>query len=379
MRFAAIVFGLVLLSQLASGAQAQTSGAQSHDTACPYPVLLSNNNMQTYIKLFSQELLNALAAGKQFPDAPRTVTVKETLGPIYIFMADHGWPKDLTTAVSKLMSGPEEDIVACFPRLELVRRNVQENFDRKRQQEATQQDQDTNQEQPTVVNAANCRAAMESGMVPGTREIFERNVLPQILSRQVQNLGQEVAKSLENEPVTAKDFADPQSSRGRLTGKFGAIIKKRLGDLGDWVTSSWYPSNPACFPALRPVLDKFELRAQTAAVTARTERQERADRAEKQEQQREEALAEQGYTQMSIKDFLLDGKDLAARGAKVALQGAYAREGNLDVLYASRADLMRLRYNTQLRVPLLIDGLALGARNNAEVSVLRCCFSGDWV
>jgi hypothetical protein len=226
--------------------------------------------MQTYIKLYSQELLNEIAAGKQFPDQPGTVTVKEILGPIYIFLADHGWPADITRAVSKLMSGPDEDTVACFPRLELVRRNLQENFDSKRRQETTQQNQDHKEEQPAVLNAADCRAVMEATMPPGTREIFERNVLPQILSQKVQNLGQEVAKSLENEPVSAGDIVHPQSSRRRLTGKFGAIMNKRLEDLGDWITSSWYPSNPACFPVLRPVLDRFESRTEMAALTSRT-------------------------------------------------------------------------------------------------------------
>ncbi len=238
-------------------------GTQSQDAACPYPVLLSNNDMQTYIKVYSQEILNALAAGKQFSDQPRTATVKEILGPIYIFMADHGWPKDITGAVSKLMSGPEADIVICFPRSELVRRNLQENFDNKRRREATQQNQEHKQEQPAVVNATDCRTAMESGMAPVTHKIFERDALPQILSQKVQSLGQEIAKSLENEPVAAEDIADPGSSRQRLNDKFGAIMKKRLEDLGDWVTSR-YPSIPACFPALRPVLDNFELRAQTA-------------------------------------------------------------------------------------------------------------------
>ena len=373
MRFPAIVIGL-LLTQIASGAQAQPSGTQAQNTTCPFPVLLSNDDIQMYIKSYSQQFLNELAAGKQFSDQPRTITVKELLGPIYVFIADHGWPKDITRAVSKLMSGPEEDIMACFPRLELVRRNLQENFDRRRGREAAQPNQDHKQDQAAVVNAADCRAAMESGMTAGTRQIFERNVLPQILSQKVQNLGQEVAKSLETEPVTAEDIGDPQSSRRRLTGKFGAIMNKRLEDLGDWITSGWYPNNPACFPALRPVLDRFELRAQTAAVTARIEKQKKADIAEKQEHQREEALAEQGYALTSIGDFLLDGKDLAAREAKVALQGTYTREGNLDVLYASRKDLMMSRYNrnTQLRVPLLADGASRSLRQ----TMLKCQSAG---
>ena len=113
--------------------------ALAQNTACPYPVLLSND-MQTYIKMFSQETLNALATGKQFSDKPRTITIKELLGPIYNYMAGSGsgWPKEMTMAVSNLMSGPEEDIVTCFPRLELVRINSQQYFDRKAQQEPAQ-------------------------------------------------------------------------------------------------------------------------------------------------------------------------------------------------------------------------------------------------
>jgi hypothetical protein len=309
---------LLIGALLVSGSSVKAEDIpQTEDTACPYPALLSNKDMQTYIKLVTQEILNSLAAGKQFSDQPRTVTVKEILGPLYIFIADHGWPKDITGAVSKLMSGPEEDIVACFPRLELVRRNLQENFDHKRPQEGTQQSQNPEQnpiqrqEQRPVLNAADCRAAMQmkGPGSDGMNAIFEKNILPRVLSRDIQHLGEEVAQSLENEPVTAEDIAHPALSRQRLMAKFGGIMAHRLIELGDSPTASWNPSNPACFPALGPVLDKFELRAQTAAVTERTEKQERADRAEKQEQQRQEALAEQGYTQMSVENFLLDGKE----------------------------------------------------------------------
>ena len=134
MRFAAILFGLVL-SQIASGTQAQAGGAQTQNTACPYYVLLSNN-IQTYIKVYSQSLLNELAAGKQLSDKPHTVSVKEILGPVYNYMASSAWPQGMTMAVSKLMSGPDEDIATCFPRLELVRINLQQYFDRKGQQGA---------------------------------------------------------------------------------------------------------------------------------------------------------------------------------------------------------------------------------------------------
>ena len=37
---------------------------------------------------------------------------------------------------------------------------------------------------------------------------------------------------------------------------------------------------------------------------------------------------------MTVRDFVLDGRELATSNAKVALDGVYVREGNLDVFYA---------------------------------------------
>jgi hypothetical protein len=84
-------------------------------------------------------------------------------------------------------------------------------------------------------------------------------------------------------------------------------------------------------------------------------RQQQAQKAEVRRQQAEQDEAK-GYESISGETFVLDGKDLAAKAAKVSLSGVYIREGNLDVLYAdARAVMMAHQGLRQPSVPLLTD------------------------
>ena len=73
-------------------------------------------------------------------------------------------------------------------------------------------------------------------------------------------------------------------------------------------------------------------------VQARAENDERAAT---QRRQYEQAVAERvraeregGYRRMSIEDFLLDGKRLAASGAKVSIGGFYVKQGKVERLFS---------------------------------------------
>jgi hypothetical protein len=63
--------------------------------------------------------------------------------------------------------------------------------------------------------------------------------------------------------------------------------------------------------------------------------------------------------QMSVEDFVLDGKDLVAKRAAVSISGAYALEGRAENLYASTQAVIMAHYNhnggTQPSVPLMTE------------------------
>jgi hypothetical protein len=88
--------------------------------------------------------------------------------------------------------------------------------------------------------------------------------------------------------------------------------------------------------------------------------------------ERRKTVTADGYRLMTVRDFLLDGRELAANQTRVALEGTYTRDGNLDVLYTSRKDLMMLRGNTQFRVSLLTDDASRSLRQ----TILQCQSSG---
>lgn len=66
------------------------------------------------------------------------------------------------------------------------------------------------------------------------------------------------------------------------------------------------------------------------------------------------------YRSISVRDFIVDGPTLAAKGARVQLSGAYTHQGNGAVLYADWRSLMMVKYGppdlpSPPSVPLLTD------------------------
>ena len=79
-----------------------------------------------------------------------------------------------------------------------------------------------------------------------------------------------------------------------------------------------------------------------------------------------EAEQRLGYTRMSFNDFILDGKQLAAAGAKVAVYGVYRKfRDNAEALLppGSTPD-----YHPSTVIPLLIEN----ATREARSVLLRC-------
>jgi len=73
------------------------------------------------------------------------------------------------------------------------------------------------------------------------------------------------------------------------------------------------------------------------------------------EQQRAIAKAvTRGYQLIpSVKDLILDGRELASRNAKIQISGIYKKSGDSELLYASSTDSV---LNTDNYVPLVTDG-----------------------
>jgi hypothetical protein len=70
----------------------------------------------------------------------------------------------------------------------------------------------------------------------------------------------------------------------------------------------------------------------------------------------------QGYPRISVESFVLDGRELAAREAKVSLIGSYISDGSVGVLYVDARAIIMATYHpnaggsNQPKVPLLTDG-----------------------
>jgi uncharacterized protein YecT (DUF1311 family) len=123
-------------------------------------------------------------------------------------------------------------------------------------------------------------------------------------------------------------------------------------------------SRPSRLAAIEQQREQCRQSAVAAATQRATQRTEEA-----RNQEREQAL---GYQHISLETFLLDGKDLAAREAKVSLSGVLVREGNVDVLYADAAAMWTATHypnrGNQLEVPLLTDD----ASRDFRQYLLRC-------
>jgi peptidoglycan hydrolase-like protein with peptidoglycan-binding domain len=184
----------------------------------------------------------------------------------------------------------------------------------------------------------------------------------------------QAGEQLNGEPVLPSDVENPTQAGYRIFQKFSRKLHDILGNdvYGRYnVEVSWLGEFPlSCLPGLREAMKDFTDRLKTA-FEERLEKQRIAQQQEQERQAKRYAdLEASGYRRVSVETFLLDGRELASDHAKVALEGVYAREGNLDVIYASRRALMMARRSSAplLRVPMLTEGASRSVRQN----ILRC-------
>jgi hypothetical protein len=78
-----------------------------------------------------------------------------------------------------------------------------------------------------------------------------------------------------------------------------------------------------------------------------------------QETRRQEQEIKEGYQRISVEAFLLDGKDLATKSAKISLSGAYLGDDNISFLFSNaRSVILATKYpnlGDQPKVPLLTE------------------------
>jgi len=109
------------------------------------------------------------------------------------------------------------------------------------------------------------------------------------------------------------------------------------------------------------------------------QRQQCQQQAETAAKRREQEMVNQrrdnqrGYRRISLETFLLDSRDLAARAAKVSLQGAYFPEENIGLLFTNQAAVAKATMYPEIgrnepRIVLLSDS----ATRETRQYLLRC-------
>jgi len=145
------------------------------------------------------------------------------------------------------------------------------------------------------------------------------------------------------------------------------------------------PIDPAAM--LNPVLLMIELNARKKYEDDQPRRLALVEQQRQQCHQAAEAAAvrrvqearnqardrERGYRRISIESFVLDGKAMAGRSAKVSLHGAYLQEGNTALLFTDQAAVIKATRYPQIggnepRAVLLTDD----ATRESRQYFLRC-------
>lgn len=126
---------------------------------------------------------------------------------------------------------------------------------------------------------------------------------------------------------------------------------------------------------------KEEQEREAAQERARAQQEEAQKKYQEAVSQQVQEEKERGYEPMTIEDFQLDGKSLAAHDAKVALEGFYAKLGNVEYLMPSAMAVASLRQSgaSDQGVALLTDDAArnvrkyfLECRNDVTGSLFGC-------
>jgi Sel1 repeat len=97
--------------------------------------------------------------------------------------------------------------------------------------------------------------------------------------------------------------------------------------------------------------------------------------------QQVQTAQERGYKRITFEDFMLDGKDFAASGAKVSIQGVYVKQGEVEMLFPSlfALSMARDRLSTDGGIGMLtgdatrsLRKLVLDCRNNPVGATVGC-------
>ena len=99
-------------------------------------------------------------------------------------------------------------------------------------------------------------------------------------------------------------------------------------------------------------------RLMAAAVQQRADAQQSAD-------------AALGYSRIAVRDFILDGRELASRSAKVSLVGVYLPAGNLHLLFSNNVDAVQFA-NGPVQNIQLVHLLTTNASHSFRSQVLAC-------
>jgi hypothetical protein len=141
--------------------------------------------------------------------------------------------------------------------------------------------------------------------------------------------------------------------------------------LSDYGARCAHEADPAVKAAkaeqARQVAEQQRLAAQ--AAQQRAEAQDSAD-------------AARGYSRITVRDFVLDGKGLAGRSAKVSVTGVYMPAGELEFLFGNRVDAIQFASGDGRNFPtvhLLTDDAArdfrsqlLSCRSNPAAASIGC-------
>lgn len=110
------------------------------------------------------------------------------------------------------------------------------------------------------------------------------------------------------------------------------------------------------------------------AEQARREAEQRRMAAEAAQQQAEaqrNADAAKGYIPSAVRDFVLDGRALAGRSARIAVSGVYMPAGNLELLFGDRIEAIQFAQG-ETQNPLAIHLLTDTAARAFREQLLTC-------
>ena len=125
-------------------------------------------------------------------------------------------------------------------------------------------------------------------------------------------------------------------------------------------------------------LAEIEQQRQQCRLAAENAAVQRTQETHKQEQEKKE-----GYQHISVEAFALDGKDLAAKAAKISISGAYLGSDGISFLFSdARSVILATRYpnlGDQPKVPLLTENASrdfrkrlLSCRTNPSAAQVGC-------